>query len=189
MSLSLDFMHSVVLSYEFDDPRNTIAYTAITPEGHVEQTIDTVSIGFIRPMTDTEAGGTCDDPNAVIVEINHDPIQETDVIYTATKISEILNQIPPLLDIGGRYIPAALVRNITPNTKKHVFDGGELKCYKSVIEVFDEGPSYSFYSNVEPAELTQRLRDLVLHFAEHHSDPETDEPDLDELKLLLGVQG
>jgi len=61
--------------------------------------------------------------------------------------------------------------------------------YKSVIEVFDEGPSYSFYSNVEPAELTQRLRDLVLHFAEHHSDPETDEPDLDELETLTRPPG
>ena len=189
MSTKLDFMNSVLLSFEFDDPRNTIAYTAITPEGHIEQTIDTVAIGFIRPMTCAENGGTCEDPKAVIVEINHDPRQETDLIYTATPISEILNQIPPLLDIGGRYIPASLVRNITQNTTKHVFDGGELKCYKSVIEVFDEGPSYSFYSTVEPAELTRRLRDLVLHFAEHHSDPETDEPDLNELKLLLGLQG
>ena len=187
MSLTLDFMNSVVLSYEFDDPRNTITYTAITSEGHIQKAIDTIHIGYIRPMTPEEAGSTSADPNAVIVEINHDTRQEPDVIYTATPISVILNQIPPLLDIGGRYIPAALVRDIARNTSYHILHDGALKPCASVIQVLDEGPSYAFYSPVEPEELIRRLRDLVLHFAEHHSDPDTDELDLDELKLLLDL--
>jgi hypothetical protein len=188
MSLTLDFMSSVVLNFEFDDPRCTIAYTAITPKGTEERTIDIGNIGYIRPTTQDEAGSNSDDPNAVIVEINIDPRQEPDVIYTATPISEILNQIPPFLDIGGRYIPAALIREIESNSTYHVLQNGALKPCASVIQVLNEGPSYAFYSPVEPEELIRRLRDLVLHFAEHHYDPETDNPNLEEMKLLLGLK-
>lgn len=119
MSLAIDFRCRIPLNFEFDDPRCTFEYMKLTPLGAQLTTIDIGDIAYFRPMTPEEAGIATDDPHAVIAEVNIDPRQDPDLIYTDTPLSEILKQIPPLFDAGG-FVPAGwygtshpMLRNIS----------------------------------------------------------------------------
>lgn len=167
MSLTIDFRCRIPLNFEFDDPRCTFEYMKLTPHGGAQlTTIDIGDIAYFRPMTPEEAGIATDDPHAVIAEVNIDPRQDPDLIYTDTPLSEILKQIPPLFDAGGRFVPAALVRNIAPNTAKHFMRDGKLHRYQSVIDILSDELGLALYSEVPAEELLRRYQVAVNEFAQ-----------------------
>lgn len=171
MSLAIDFRCRIPLNFEFDDPRCTFEYMKLTPLGAQLTTIDIGDIAYFRPMTPEEAGIATDDHHAVIAEVNIDPRQDPDLIYTDTPLSEILKQIPPLFDAGG-FVPAALVRNITPNAAKHFMRDGKLHRYQCVIDILSDELGLALYSEVPAEELLRRYQVAVNEFAKRSFDPE-----------------
>ncbi|OYW55509.1 MAG: hypothetical protein B7Z29_08150 [Hyphomicrobium sp. 12-62-95] len=155
-----------MLNFEFDDPRCTFEYIKLSPQGDQLSTIDVGDIAFIRPMTHEEAGMATDDPHAVIAEGNYDRRQDPDLIFTNTPLSEFLSQIPPLFDVGGRFVPAAVVRNITTNTEKHFMRDGKLHRYQSVIDILSDELGLALYSEVPAEELLRRYQVAVNEFAQ-----------------------
>lgn len=172
MSLTIDFRCRIPLNFDFDDPRCTFEFARISPQGAQLTTIDIGDIAYIRAMTAEESGIATDDPHAVIAEVNIDPRQDPELVYTDTPLSEILKQIPPLFDAGGRFVPAALVRNITDNAAKHFMRDGKLHRYQSVIGILSDELGLAFYSEVPSEELLRRYQLAVDDFAKRSFDSE-----------------